>query len=143
MKEVVTSAEVIEGEREGPVYIQCICTGECPGFTDLLEDEAAGLFKVVNTLREKEKIAYAVIHPQLCTPDGEAFWLNILKGADKRQKFVVGACDPRMQWKLFKTAFDQAGFDVKKSLLGFDARMQSADTLIEKAKEIIKRANEE
>jgi len=136
----ITSAEMMEEERSGPAYIQCICTGECPGFSDLLEDEGAGLFQIINTLRENDPIAFATIHPQLCTPDGEAFWLALAK---KGQKFVVGACDPRMQWRLFKPAFDKAGVDVKESLYGFDARMQSAESVIEKARTAINKALED
>lgn len=136
----ITSEEMMEEERSGPAYIQCICTGECPGFTDLLEDEGAGLFQIINTLRENDPISFAVVHPQLCTPDGEAFWLGIAK---KDQKYVVGACDPRMQWRLFKPAFDKAGVDVKKALYGFDARMQKAESVIEKARTAIAKANDD
>ncbi len=133
----ITSAEMMEEERSGPAYIQCICTGECPGFTDLLEDEGAGLFQIINILRENDPIAFAAIHPQLCTPDGEAFWKTVAKPG---QKFVVGACDPRMQWRLFKPAFDKAGVDVKSHLYGFDARMQKAESVIEKARTAINKA---
>lgn len=78
----------------------CICTGECPGFQGL------DLWALINRVRNELSVEYAIVHPQLCVDDGGRFWRDYFRPG---RTYVVGACDPRMQRKMFKDAFAEMG----------------------------------
>ena len=89
--------------RNKPRFVQCVCTGECPEFDWLTQD----IWKLINSVRTELDVAYAVIHPQLCVKDGDAFLEDLLQGSDKEKRYIISACDPTMQKKLFKEAFEK------------------------------------
>lgn len=103
---------------EKPRFIQCICTGECPGFKALLPD----IWKFVNKVRNELNVNYAVVHPQLCVEDGENFLNDVLQEGKRDIKYIVSACDPKMQVKLFRGAFENKGLDIKTQLISLDFR---------------------
>jgi len=117
-----------------PRFIQCVCTGECPGFDWLIGD----MWKLINRVRTELDVAYAVVHPQLCVKDGDAFLEDLLRGGDKETKYIISACDPAMQKKLFKEAFEKNGLDIEKQLISLDLRATGGRkmTLEEAFKEI-------
>lgn len=61
----------------------------------------------------REKLAdFVAIHPQLCADDGDTFFRTLLanKANDELLLFIAGY-DPRMQQKMFATAFKESGFN--------------------------------
>ena len=99
--------------EELPRFIMCMCTGNCPGF-DKLE-----LWDLINYVRNELDVEYAIIHPQLCVDDGDAFWHDYAKPG---VTYVVGGCDPRMQRKMFKDAFAEVGADFGQQVVSLDLR---------------------
>jgi heterodisulfide reductase subunit A-like polyferredoxin len=91
----------------------CICTGQCPGF------EKLNLWDLINYVRNELDVEYALVHPQLCVDDGDAFWRDYAKPG---VKYIVGGCDPRMQRKMFKDAMSDAGADFETQVVSLDLR---------------------
>lgn len=56
-------------------------------------------------------VEYAIVHPQLCVDDGERFLRDYIKN---NGLYVIGACDPKMQFKMMKDVFKEAGADFEK-----------------------------
>jgi heterodisulfide reductase subunit A-like polyferredoxin len=109
-----------------PRFLLCNCTGECPGFKDM------NFWQVLNFIRNELNSEYAVLHPQLCVDDGDRFLQEVLKpGA----LYIIGACDPRMQKKMFRDAFEKAGIDFDKQVIPLDLRTMPTDQAIEKVKQ--------
>jgi len=126
--------------EDKPRFIQCICTGECPGFDWLVPN----LWKLINRVRMELDVAYAVVHPQLCVGDGDAFLEDLLKGCSSETRFIISACDPAMQKKLFRGAFEKNGLDIDKQLISLDLRATGGRKMtVEEAFEKIKEAVEE
>jgi heterodisulfide reductase subunit A-like polyferredoxin len=114
-----------------PRFILCNCTGECPGFKDM------NFWQVLNFIRNELNSEYAVLHPQLCVDDGDRFFQEVLKpGA----LYIIGACDPRMQKKMFRDAFEKAGIDFDKQVIPLDLRTLTSEQAIEKVKEAFAQA---
>jgi len=90
-----------------PGFIMCVCTGKCPGFSQM------DLWDFINQVRVELPVEYGFIHPQLCEEDGDRFLADYLKA---NRPVVIGACSPNMQFKMFKQAFADSGLDVKKDL---------------------------
>jgi len=111
-----------------PRFIQCICTGECPGFQDL------DLWKLINRVRTELDVEYAIVHPQLCVDDGDRFLEDYLK---PDHTYVIGACDPKMQRKMFRDAFSTIGGDFDKQVVSLDLRNMSTDEAFAKVAETI------
>lgn len=109
-------------------FVMCICTGECPGFASL------ELWKLVNRVRNELNVEYAVVHPQLCVDDGDRFWRDYAKPGIT---YVVGACDPKMQRKMFKDVFADLGGDFDKQVLSLDLRNTSTDEAFKKVADAI------
>src|SRR5659263_757730 len=65
-------------------------------------------FEVLNTLRRENIFEWVGVHPQLCAEDGDRYLKELLKGAEIDELYVA-ACDPTMQRKMFRDAFDGAG----------------------------------
>ncbi|MFI5107288.1 MAG: hypothetical protein ACHP78_00415 [Terriglobales bacterium] len=114
-----------------PRFILCNCTGECPGFKDM------NFWQLLNFIRNELNSEYAVLHPQLCVDDGERFFQEILK---PDAIYIIGACDPRMQKKMFRDAFEKAGIDFEKQTVPLDLRSMPTDKAIEKVKEAFAQA---
>lgn len=68
------------------------------------------IFEVLNTIRRENLVDFVGLHPQLCADDGDEF-LKVLMANKEIDKFFVAGCDPRMQQKMFREAFKEAGFD--------------------------------
>ncbi len=95
----------------------CVCQGTCPSFQQM------NIFEVGNTIRRQKLVDYVAIHPQLCARDGDEFLKALLSSADGESTDVlyVAACDPDMQIKMYRDAFEAVGFDPQK-LHGVDIR---------------------
>lgn len=111
-----------------PGFIMCVCTGKCPGF------QAMDIWDFINQVRVELPVEYAIIHPQLCEEDGDRFWADFLK---THQKFVIGACAPNMQRKMFKEAFKEAGLDIEKDVLMLDIRDMTNEQAFEKVEKAL------
>jgi heterodisulfide reductase subunit A-like polyferredoxin len=111
--------------ENNPRFVMCMCTGKCPGF-DKLE-----MWDLINCVRNEMDVDYAIIHPQLCVDDGDAFWHDYAKPG---VKYIVGGCDPRMQRKMFKDAFADTGSDFGEQVVSLDLRNLTTAEAIEKVK---------
>ncbi len=116
-----------------PRFILCNCTGECPGFKDM------NFWQLLNFIRNELDSEYAVLHPQLCVDDGERFFQEILK---PDTLYIVGACDPRMQKKMFRDAFQKAAIDFDKQVIPLDLRSMPTELAIEKVKQAFAEAEQ-
>ncbi len=114
-----------------PRFILCNCTGECPGFKDM------NFWQLLNFIRNELDSEYAVLHPQLCVDDGDRFLQKILKA---NTLYIIGACDPRMQKKMFRDAFEKAGISFDEQVFPIDLRTLTTDQALEKVKETFAKA---
>ena len=109
-----------------PRFLLCNCTGECPGFKDM------NFWQLLNFVRNELESEYAVLHPQLCMDDGERFLVEILKPGER---YVIGACDPRMQKKMFRDALEKAGISFEQQVIPLDLRAISTEQAIQKVRQ--------
>jgi hypothetical protein len=109
--------------------LMCVCQGTCPSFQEM------NIFEVGNAIRRDKLVDYVAVHPQLCATDGDQFLSTLLKGGETEHLFVA-ACDPNMQVKMFRDAFDAAGFD-KTKMTGVDIRNMNTDQAIQAIKDMI------
>ena len=107
----------------------CVCQGNCPSFQQM------NIFEVGNAVRREKLIDYMAIHPQLCSTDGDKFLSTLLAG-DSTDELYVGACDPTMQVKMFRDAFDAAGFSKEKTH-GVDIRNMNTEQAVDALKNLI------
>ncbi len=114
-----------------PRFILCNCTGECPGFKDM------NFWQLLNFIRNELESEYAVLHPQLCMDDGERFLEEILK---PDTIYIIGACDPRMQKKMFRDAFAKAGINFDQQVIPLDLRAMSTEQALGKVKQAFEKA---
>jgi heterodisulfide reductase subunit A-like polyferredoxin len=114
-----------------PRFLMCFCTGECPGFAKL------DLWKLVNFARNELDVEYAIVHPQLCVDDGDRFFKDYLREGDKDVKYIIGGCDPRMQKKMFKDAFEDKGLDFDKQAVSLDLRNMETPDAMKKVAEAV------
>ncbi len=112
-------------------FILCNCTGECPGFQNM------NFWKLLNYVRNELETEYAVLHPQLCMDDGERFLREVLKPGER---YIVGACDPRMQKKMFRDAFEKAGIAFDEHVIPLDLRTLTTEQAIDKVKQAFEQA---
>jgi len=117
---------MIQGQK--PRFIMCICTGQCPGFSNL------NLWELINYVRGELDVEYAIVHPQLCVDDGDRFIRDYIKAG---VKYVIGACDPKMQRKMFKDAFAEAGRNYDEQVVPLDLRNMSTEEAINKIKQSV------
>ena len=115
-------------QNQKPRFLMCICTGQCPGFKSL------DLWELVNTVRQDMDVEYAIVHPQLCVDDGDRFIKDYVKNDGL---YIIGACDPKMQKKMMKDAFKEAGGDFEKQVIPLDLRNLSTEEAINKVKEAV------
>lgn len=111
----------------------CVCQGDCPSFHEM------NIFEVGNAIRRDKLVDYVAVHPQLCARDGDEFLktlLNNTEGAEETETLYVAACDPTMQIKMFRDAFEAVGFDSSK-LRGVDIRNMNTDEAVGAIKTLI------
>lgn len=111
-----------------PIFIMCICTGQCPGFAEL------NLWELINYVRNELDVEYAIVHPQLCVDDGDRFIKDYIKPG---VKYIIGACDPKMQVKMFKDAFADAGGNFNDQVTPLDLRNMSTQDAMNKVRESV------
>ncbi|MDI6863912.1 MAG: heterodisulfide reductase subunit A-like protein [Pseudothermotoga sp.] len=107
----------------------CVCQGTCPSFQQM------NIFEILNTLRRERLVDFVAIHPQLCAEDGDVYLSTLLKD-EQIEKLYVAGCDPNMQKKMFRDAFEQSGFDKSKHF-GVDIRNMNTEQAIEAIKKLI------
>lgn len=100
-----------------PIFVLCVCTGECPGFKDI------NIWGLVNRVRSELPVDFAIAHPQLCEEDGDRFLKSFLR---PDRNYVIAGCGESMQRKLFRDAFVEAKVPQEKHV-GVDIRMKSTD----------------
>lgn len=111
----------------------CVCQGNCPSFQEM------NIFEVGNAIRRAKLVDYVAIHPQLCARDGDQFLKTLLSSATAEEEtdtLYVGACDPDMQVKMYRDAFEAVGFDSEK-LHGVDIRNKNTEQAIDAIKQLI------
>ncbi|MGC9398163.1 MAG: heterodisulfide reductase subunit A-like protein [Anaerolineae bacterium] len=110
----------------------CVCQGNCPSFQQM------NIFEVGNAIRREKLVDYVAIHPQLCATDGDEFLKTLLSGVDSEEtdELYVGACDPTMQVKMYRDAFEAVGFESDK-LHGVDIRNMDTEQAVEAIKALI------
>lgn len=113
-------------QKQKPRFIMCICTGQCPGFASI------DLWELINYVRGELDVQYAIVHPQLCVDDGDRFILDYIKPGIK---YVIGACDPKMQKKMFDKAFSNAGGNYDEQVTPLDLRNMTTQNAMNKVKE--------
>ena len=107
----------------------CVCLGTCPSFKDTNE------YEVLNAIRREKLVDWVGIHPQLCSTDGDEYLKTLLSDSNVDELYVAG-CDPVMQKKMFRDAFDAAGFDRDKHI-GIEVRNMKTEEVIETIKKAI------
>ena len=108
----------------------CVCQGTCPSFKKM------DTFEVLNAIRREKIVDFVSLHPQLCADDGDQY-LKILLDNKDIDKLYVAACDPLMQQKMFKDAFEAVGFDKSKHV-PLDIRNKTTEEAVAAIKEVIK-----
>jgi len=109
----------------------CVCQGTCPSF------QGMNIFEILNTIRREGLVDFVALHPQLCADDGENFLSILAKDGEKIEKLYVAGCDPKMQVKMFRDAFEKAGFDKTKHY-GVDIRNMNTEQALSAIRELIK-----
>jgi len=109
--------------------ILCVCQGTCPSFGKM------DIFGVLSDLRREKLVDYVCIHPQLCVGDGEEFLKTLLSGGET-EKLYIAACDPQMQSKMYRDAFEAVGFD-KTHHLALDIRNRTTEEAVAAIKELV------
>lgn len=109
-------------------FVLCVCQGTCPSFTKM------DIFAVLSDIRREKLFDYVCLHPQLCVGDGDEFIKALLSGGETEKLYVAG-CDPRMQGKMFRDAFEAAGFDKEKHV-ALDIRNKSTEEAVAAIKEM-------
>ena len=107
----------------------CVCQGTCPSFQDM------NIFEVGNAIRREKLVDYAAIHPQLCAEDGDEFLSSLLSG-DSTDRLYVAGCAPNMMRKMYRDAFDAAGFNVD-NFRGVEIRGMNTEQAISAIKDLI------
>lgn len=116
-----------------PRFVMCFCTGKCPGF------EKLDLWDLINYVRNELDVEYAIVHPQLCVDDGDAFWRDYAKPG---VKYVVGGCDARMQRKMYKDALADVGVSFEEQIVPLDLRNLTTAEAIERVKKAVEEVTE-
>ncbi|MEJ2249761.1 MAG: hypothetical protein P8Y97_08885 [Candidatus Lokiarchaeota archaeon] len=112
----------------------CVCTGKCPGFAKM------DVWDFINRVRIELPVEYGFIHPQLCEEDGDRFLDDFLRPG---RKYLIGACAPNMQYKMFRDAFNKVDLDVKKDLIPLDIREMTTDEAVELVEKTLENLEEE
>lgn len=110
-------------------FLLCVCQGTCPSFSKM------NIFEVINFVR-KLGIDFVAIHPQLCAEDGDKFLKQLLRDNKNIEKLYIAACDPLMQQKMYRGAFEEVGFPEEKHI-GVDIRNKTTQEAQETIKKLI------
>ena len=110
--------------------ILCVCQGTCPSFQKM------DIFEVLNAVRREKIVDFISLHPQLCADDGDQY-LKVLLSNKNIGKLYIAACDPLMQQKMFRDAFEAAGFD-KANHVPLDIRNKTTEEAVAAIKELVK-----
>jgi len=116
-----------------PRFLLCVCRGDCPGFAQL------DIWKFINYVRNELDVEYAIVHPQMCVDDGDRFWKDYAK---KDTTYIVAACDPKMQRKMYKDAFVEVGCDFEKQVFAIDLRNMPTEQAMQKIKSFVEEVNQ-
>ena len=111
------------------VLMLCNCQGTCPSFG------AMNVFEVLNALRRDKTVDVVGLHPQLCSDDGEAYLRTFLKSGEIATLYVAG-CDPTMQRKMYRDAFESAGFPAQNHR-GVDIRNMTTEQAVESIRRLV------
>lgn len=109
--------------------ILCVCQGTCPSFKKM------DIFEVLNAIRREKLVDFVSLHPQLCADDGDQYLKILLDNKDINKLYVAG-CDPLMQQKMFRDAFEAVGFDKTKHI-ALDIRNMSTEEAVSAIKKLI------
>ncbi len=109
-------------------FVLCVCQGTCPSFSKM------DIFGVLSDVRREKLFDYVCLHPQLCVGDGEEYLKALLSGGDTSTLYVA-ACDPQMQCKMFRDAFEAIGFDKSKHV-ALDIRNKTTDEAVAAIKDL-------
>lgn len=107
----------------------CVCQGTCPSFQKMEP------VQVLNAIRKGGLVDFVALHPQLCADDGDAYLETLMANKDIEKLFVAG-CAQTMQRKMFKEAFNKAGFN-PESHFGVDIRNMSTEEAASAVKKLI------
>lgn len=110
-------------------FILCVCQGTCPSFAKM------DIFGVLSDVRRDKLFDYVCLHPQLCVGDGEEF-LKVLLSGGETEKLYVAACDPQMQCKMYRDAFEAVGFD-KVNHISLDIRNKTTEEAVAAIKKMV------
>ena len=110
----------------------CVCQGTCPSF------QGMNIFEILNTVRREGLVDFVALHPQLCGDDGDVFLSTLSKNGDIEELYIAG-CDPKMQVKMFREAFERAGFDKTKHY-GVDIRNMNTEQALEAIRKLVTNA---
>lgn len=110
-------------------FVLCVCQGTCPSFTKM------DIFGVLSDVRREKLFDYVCLHPQLCVGDGEEFIKMLLSGGET-EKLYIAACDPQMQNKMYRDAFEAIGFD-RANHVALDIRNKSTEEAVASIKEMV------
>ena len=113
-------------EKKG--FILCVCQGTCPSFTKM------DIFGVLSDVRREKVFDYVCLHPQLCVGDGEVF-LKVLLSGGETDKLYIAACDPQMQCKMYRDAFEAVDFD-KAHHIALDIRNKTTEDAVAAIKQL-------
>lgn len=108
----------------------CVCQGTCPSFQKM------NVFEVLNAIRRENLVDFVALHPQLCADDGDAY-LKTLTKDEQIEKLYIAGCDPAMQKKMYRDAFEESGFDRSKHF-GVDIRNMTTEQAVEAIRNVIK-----
>jgi heterodisulfide reductase subunit A-like polyferredoxin len=111
-------------------FLLCVCQGTCPSFGKL------NTFEIVNFVRKLD-VDFAAIHPQLCSEDGDKFLKQLLYENKNIEKLYIAACDPLMQQKMYRDAFESVNFPKEKHI-GIDIRNKTTEEAKEMLQKLIK-----
>jgi heterodisulfide reductase subunit A-like polyferredoxin len=109
-------------------FILCVCQGTCPSFGKM------DIFGVLSDVRREELFDYVCLHPQLCVGDGEEF-LKVLLSGGETDKLFIAACDPQMQCKMYRDAFQAIGFD-RSHHIALDIRNKTTEDAVAAIKQL-------
>lgn len=110
-------------------FILCVCQGTCPSFSKM------DILGVLSDVRRETIFDYVCLHPQLCVGDGEEF-LKVLLSGGETDELYIAACDPQMQSKMFRDAFDATGFD-KTKFVALDIRNKTTEEAVAAIKDMV------
>jgi heterodisulfide reductase subunit A-like polyferredoxin len=92
------------------------------------------IFGVLSDIRREKIFDYVCLHPQLCVGDGEEFLKVLLSGGDT-EKIYIAACDPQMQCKMYRDAFEAIGFN-KANHVALDIRNKTTEEAVAAIKDM-------